>query len=102
MGSNFNISRDFIFYPIHKLNYHMEKIKLIWDFRGPACSHTATHFKTHLIEFFESEKLELILSGIEVVNEFHHYTYAVIDKKNLEGIKSSLKPNRGQFFETSK
>jgi hypothetical protein len=55
-----------------------------------------------LIEFFKSEKLELILSGIEVVNEFHYYTYAVIDKNNLEVIKSSLKPNRGQLFETSK
>lgn len=80
----------------------MDKIKLIWDFRGPACSQTATHFKIHLIEFFESEQLELILSGIEVVNEFHHYTYAVIEKKNLEVIKSSLKPNRGQLFETQK
>ena len=57
MGSNFNISRDCIFYPIHKLNYHMEKIKLIWDFRGPACSRTAAHFKIHLIEFFEFIKV---------------------------------------------
>ena len=39
----------------------MEKIKLIWDFRGPACGRTAAHFETHLIEFFNSEKLELIL-----------------------------------------
>ncbi|CAI8177462.1 MAG: Uncharacterised protein [Formosa sp. Hel1_33_131] len=75
----------------------MEKIKLIWDFRGPACSRTAAHFKIHLIEFFELEKLELIRSGVEVVSEFHHYTYAVIDKNNLELIKSSLKPNRGQL-----
>jgi len=79
----------------------MEKIKLIWDFRGPACSRTAAHFKTHLIEFFELEKLELIGSGVAVVSEFHHYTYAVIDKNNLELIKSSLKPNRGQLVVSS-
>ena len=70
MGSNPNISRNRMFHFSQKLNYHMDKIKLIWDFRGPACSQTATHFKIHLIEFFESEQLELILSGIEIVNEF--------------------------------
>ena len=42
----------------------MEKIKLIWDFRGPASPHTAAHFKIHLLEFFASEKLLLIESCI--------------------------------------
>tara|TARA_B100000497_G_C7455972_1_gene282212 strand:- start:435 stop:674 length:240 start_codon:yes stop_codon:yes gene_type:complete len=75
----------------------MEKIKLIWDFRGPASPQTAAHFKIHLLEFFASEKMLLIESGVESMNEFHHYTYAVIDRQNLEGIKSALKPTRGQL-----
>jgi len=38
----------------------MEKIKLIWDFRGPASPQTAAHFKIHLLEYFASEKILLI------------------------------------------
>jgi hypothetical protein len=75
----------------------MEKIKLIWDFRGPTSSQTAAHFKIHLIEFFASEKILLIESGVESVNEVHYYTFAVIDKQYLEAIKSALKPTRGQL-----
>lgn len=79
----------------------MEKIKLIWDFRGPASPQTAAHFKIHLLEFFASEKMLLIELGVESMNEFHHYTYAVIDRQNLEGIKSALKPTRGQLVKTN-
>ena len=79
----------------------MEKIKLIWDFRGPASSQTAAHFKIHLLEYFASEKILLIESGVESMNEHHHYTYAVIDKQNLEVIKSALKPTRGQLVKAN-
>tara|TARA_B100000768_G_scaffold182057_1_gene208993 strand:- start:73 stop:312 length:240 start_codon:yes stop_codon:yes gene_type:complete len=75
----------------------MEKIKLIWDFRGPTSSQTAAHFKIHLIEFFATEQMLLLESGVESVNEVHHYTFAVIDKQYLEAIKSALKPTRGQL-----
>lgn len=79
----------------------MEKIKLIWDFRGPASPQTAAHFKIHLLEYFASEKILLIESGVESMNEHHHYTYAVIDKQNLEVIKSTLKPTRGQLVKAN-
>ena len=75
----------------------MEKFKLIWDFRGPTSSQTAAHFKIHLIEFFATEQMLLLESGVESVNEVHHYTFAVIDKQYLEAIKSALKPTRGQL-----
>ena len=75
----------------------MENIKLIWDFRGPSSSQTAAHFKIHLLEFFASEKIRFIDSGVELVNEVHHYTFAVIEKHHLEVIKSALKPTRGQL-----
>lgn len=79
----------------------MEKIRLIWDFRGPTSSQTAAHFKIHLLEFFTSQKMLLLDSGIESMSENHHYTYAVIDKQNLEAIKSALKPTRGQLVKSS-
>jgi hypothetical protein len=50
-----------------------------------------------LIEFFASEKILLIESGVESVNEVHYYTFAVIDKQYLEAIKSAMKPTRGQL-----
>ena len=79
----------------------MDKIKLIWDFRGPASSQTAAHFKIHLLEFFASEKMLLLESGVESVTEIHHYTYAVINKQHLEVIKSLLKPTRGQLVKAN-
>ena len=79
----------------------MEKIKLIWDFRGPESPQTAAHFKKHLLEYFASEKMLLIESGVEPINEYHHYTYAVIDKQNFEVIKSALKPSRGQLVKSN-
>ena len=100
MGANNRLFWHCNFYINHTvastINQQMEKIKLIWDFRGPASPHTAAHFKIHLLEFFASEKLLLIESGVESVNEVHHYTYAIIDKQNLDTIKTALKPTRGQ------
>ena len=75
----------------------MEKIKLIWDFRGPSSKNTATHFKTHLLEFFESEKINLDLCDIIAVNLSNHYKFVITNKVHLELIKSALKPNRGQL-----
>ena len=75
----------------------MEKIKLIWDFRGPNGKNTAIHHEKHIKEFFEMEKKTLINSGVETLNEFHHTAFAVILKTDLEQIKLALKPNRGQI-----
>lgn len=75
----------------------MKKIKLIWDFRGPDGINTAIHHEKHLKEFFKIEKKNLIESGIETLNEFHHLAYAIILEDNLEEIKLTLKPNRGQI-----
>ena len=75
----------------------MEKIKLIWDFRGPNGKNTAIHHEKHIKEFFEIEKKTLINSGVETLNEFHHTAFAVILKTDLEQIKLAIKPNRGQI-----
>ncbi len=75
----------------------MEKIKLIWDFRGPSSQHTAIHFKTHLLEFFHSEKIEWDSCDVQVVNPSYHYTFVITAKAHLAFIKSALKPNRGQL-----
>ena len=75
----------------------MSYLKLIWDFKGPNSEHSAKHHEIHLKEFFDLEKKKLIKSGTESLNLSHHVAYAIIDKIDLEYIKKSLKPHRGQL-----
>ena len=75
----------------------MSYLKLIWDFRGPNSEHIARHHETHLKEFFNLEKKQLINSGVETLNLSHNIAYAIIEKDDLDYIKTSLKPNRGQM-----
>ena len=77
----------------------MKKIKLIWDFRGPNGRKTSIHHEKHIREFFRLEKMCLIESGTESLNDFHYFAYAIILGKDLEKIKSILKPNRGKLVE---
>ena len=77
----------------------MDKIKLIWDFRGPDCKHTAKHQEIHLKEFFKIEKINLIESGTQMLNDLHCLAYVIILKENLDTIKFRLKPHRGELVE---
>ena len=77
----------------------MEKIKIIWDFRGPHGKNTAIHHEKHLKEFFEIENKKLFQSGTETLNELHHLTYVIILKKDLNEIKLKLKPNKGEIVD---
>tara|TARA_S200000501_G_scaffold377560_1_gene436404 strand:+ start:4219 stop:4443 length:225 start_codon:yes stop_codon:yes gene_type:complete len=71
----------------------MQKIKLLWDFRGPNAKKIANH---HLKDFFKVSDKKLFESGIKKENEFHHFSFVVILNKDLESVKLNLKPNRGQ------
>ena len=81
------------------LNLRMEKIKLIWDFRGPNGKNTATHHEKHLKEFFKIENKKMFQSGTESLNESHHLAYVIILKKDLDEIKLILKPQRGEIVD---
>ena len=72
----------------------MQKIKLIWDFRGSSDIQTATHYTKHLKEFFEEKNLELLEVGVETINDFHQLAFAVINKEDVEVVKHALKPHR--------
>ena len=81
------------------LNLRMEKIKLIWDFRGPHGKNTAKHHEKHLKEFFKIENKKMFQSGTEALNELHHLAYIIILKKDLNEIKLILKPHRGEIVD---
>lgn len=75
------------------------KIKLIWDFRGPASAKTAEHHETHLKEFIAVEKLPLSITGFEIMGEMHAIAFMVVTDSNLIQVRDSLKPHRGEIFE---
>jgi len=75
------------------------KIKLIWDFRGPAGAKTAEHHEKHLKEYIELEQLDCHLTGFEIVNEMHAIAYIVVEETDMISIRDSLKPHRGVVYE---
>lgn len=79
-----------------------EKIKLIWDFRGPSSTKTAEHHEIHLKEYIAIEKLELNLTGFETFGELHAIAFMVVEKENMILVRDALKPHRGEIFESPK
>jgi len=75
------------------------KIKLIWDFRGPASAKTAEHHEIHLKEFIEMEKLPLNITGYEAVNEMFAIAFMVVTDENMIAVRDALKPHRGEVWE---
>ncbi len=76
----------------------MERIKLIWDFRGPNAEPIAQHHARHLREFATSEAIAPATCGVEMLTPMHHTAYIVVDKAHLDSLRTRLKPNRGQKY----
>lgn len=76
----------------------MRKLKLIWDFRGPNSQRTAEHHVIHIKEYITLEKLDINITGIEVLSEMHAIAYLVVDEANMKPLRDVLKPHRGQVF----
>ena len=74
------------------------KIKLIWDFRGPASAKTAEHHEIHLKEFIQAEKLQLNITGFEIYNEMQAIAFMVVSDENMIAVRDALKPHRGEIF----
>jgi len=77
----------------------MKKIKLIWDFRGPASAKTAEHHEIHLKEFITAEKLPLQITGFETFGEMHAIAYMVVNESDMIAVRDALKPHRGEIYE---
>ncbi|WP_378176811.1 hypothetical protein [Aquimarina sp. SS2-1] len=75
------------------------KLKLIWDFRGPAASKTAEHHEIHLKEYITLEKLSINITGHQNVNEMHSIAFMVVTDSEMKTVRDALKPHRGQLFE---
>ncbi|MFC4817333.1 MULTISPECIES: hypothetical protein [unclassified Flavobacterium] len=75
------------------------KIKLIWDFRGPAAAKTAEHHEIHLKEYIIIEQFPINITGFEIINDMYALAYMVVSDENMIQVRDTLKPHRGELFE---
>jgi len=76
----------------------VRKIKLIWDFRGPAAAKTAEHHDIHLKEFLEKEKYPLQITGFEIINDMYATAFLVVEEKDMIQFRDALRPHRGEVY----
>lgn len=76
-----------------------ERIKLIWDFRGPDGQMIAEHHVVHLKEYAASESLSATVFGVEKLSEMHSIAFLVVDKSEMIQTRDALRPHRGQIFQ---
>lgn len=75
------------------------KIKLIWDFRGPAAAKTAEHHEKHLKEYITFENLDSKITGCKHINEVNSYAFMVTEEPNMSRLRDALKPHRAEVYE---
>ncbi len=76
----------------------MNKLKLIWDFRGPDALKIAEHHIVHLKEYIIIQKTELNITGFEQISELHAIAFMVVNEREMKPIRDALKPHRGQLY----
>ncbi|MGV3460183.1 MAG: hypothetical protein ACO1N9_06990 [Flavobacterium sp.] len=76
----------------------MRKIKLIWDFRGPAAAKTAEHHEKHLKEYIAIEKLPLNITGFNELNDMYSIAWMVVTDDYMIQVRDALKPHRGEVY----
>ena len=75
------------------------KIKVIWDFRGPAAENTAAHYAKHLREYTFNEELKYDIVGYQKISEAHSLTFLVVAEFELPQVKQDLRPHRGEIYQ---
>ncbi|MDT0554702.1 hypothetical protein [Patiriisocius hiemis] len=79
-----------------------EKIKLLWDFRGPNAQKIAQHHVVHLKEYITLEKLEDTTASFEDVSNMYAIAFIITRKQYFDKLKNALKPHRGQVYKETK
>ena len=74
------------------------KIKLIWDFRGPAAAKTAEHHEIHLKEYIAIEKFPLNITGYKIIDNMYAIAFIVVTDENMIQVRDALKPHRGEVY----
>lgn len=74
-----------------------QKIKLIWDFKGPDALATAKHHCIHLREFSEMEKLKYYTIDHKELHEMHTIAFLIVDEVYMKVFRDALRPHRGEL-----
>lgn len=76
------------------------KIKLIWDFRGPAAYSVARHHEEHLKEYLAAtEGLTLAITGHSDLSSMHSLAFMVVEESEMPAVRDALRPHRGEIYE---
>lgn len=78
---------------------NQQKLKLIWDFKGPDAERIAQHHAIHLKEYVQEASLKLNLTGYENMSETHTIAFLVVYKDEMPAVRDALKPHRGQVYQ---
>jgi len=76
----------------------MNRIKLIWDFRGPQAHKIAEHHEIHLKDYIHIKKLDVDITGVEKLGDMHAIAFMVVDEVLMLPLRDALKPNRGEKY----
>ena len=74
------------------------KVRMLWDFRGPNAQQTAEHHLIHLKEYLKIEEVWFAKTGIETVSDHYSIVFAVLSESDMQKVRSDLKPHRGQVY----
>ena len=77
-----------------------KKIRVIWDFRGPAAEQTGNHYESHLREYLKRNEFPHLDAGVEHLSAVHSLAFLVIDPSGLEQIKQDLRPHRAEWTQS--
>ena len=72
-----------------------QRIKLIWDFRGPDAKEIAEHHAIHLQEFAIREKLSRKEIDCEFGNDSHWMACMTVSEEEMIKVRDALRPHRG-------
>jgi hypothetical protein len=77
-----------------------QKIKLIWDFRGPTAHEVARHHQEHLKEYIASEEgLSIEITGYKDLSSLHSLAFMVVEESQMPRVRDALRPHRGEIYE---
>jgi hypothetical protein len=77
----------------------MDKIKLVWEFRGPGAKETAEHHAVHLKEFNQRNEMADHPCGTEEVNDSYSIAYMIVPKSEMIFYRDQLRPQRAFMAE---
>ena len=77
-----------------------EKIRLIWDFRGPDCEKIAKHYKIHLSDFLNTNNSIYFDFNDRKITTNHHIVYLMMKlyPKETSSIQKQPKNETIQFL----